>query len=108
MSDGGLVTIVFTDLVDSTAIAARLGPDAADELRRAHFAALRSVLVEHGGTEVKNTGDGLMLAFTRPSDAAACAVAMQQASGRAGRRRGQDVAMRVGIAVGEAVAEDGD
>ena len=52
-------TFLFTDLVDSTAIASRLGPDAAEDLRQAHFAILRAAAAGTGGIEIKSTGDGL-------------------------------------------------
>ena len=58
-----IVTVVFTDLVGSTAMAARLGPDATETLRREHFACLRAGIAGHGGREVKNLGDGLMVVF---------------------------------------------
>ena len=54
------VTLVFTDLVGSTELLSRLGPEAAEVLRREHFGLLRSSLAENHGTEVKNTGDGMM------------------------------------------------
>ncbi|MDX6717721.1 MAG: hypothetical protein QOH30_4279 [Baekduia sp.] len=105
----GLVTVLFTDLVDSTRLASELGPAAADELRRAHFQSLREVIATHEGREVKNTGDGLMVAFDRPSDGAACAVDLQRRTERLGRHHpDRRVAIRIGLAVGEATAEDGD
>ena len=58
-----MVAILFTDLVGSTALFDRRGDEAADVLRREHFAALRGVVDDHGGREVKSTGDGLMVAF---------------------------------------------
>ncbi len=48
-------------------------PDAADEVRREHFAILRQALAEAGGTEVKHLGDGLMAVFASASAALACA-----------------------------------
>ena len=62
-------TFVFTDLVDSTATAARLGPDGAEELRQTHFRLLRGAIAGSGGTEVKNLGDGLMVMYSSPSRA---------------------------------------
>ena len=53
------VTVVFTDLVGSTELASRLGHDAYEALRQGHFAALRTAVAQHGGSEVKTTGDGL-------------------------------------------------
>ncbi|MEY2422074.1 MAG: hypothetical protein QOI95_2141 [Acidimicrobiaceae bacterium] len=105
----GVVTILFTDLVDSTRLASELGPAAADDLRRNHFQSLREVIASHDGREVKNTGDGLMVAFDRPSDGAACAVGLQRRTERFARHHpGGRVAIRVGLAVGEATNEDDD
>ncbi|HZQ56988.1 MAG TPA: AAA family ATPase [Acidimicrobiales bacterium] len=103
-----MVSVVFTDLVDSTAIASRLGPDAAEALRQAHFGLLRAAVGAAGGTEVKNLGDGLMVVFTSPSRAVACAVGMQQALERHNRRADEPLLVRIGIATGEATEEDGD
>ena len=101
-------TLVFTDLVDSTATAARLGPVAAEELRLKHFGLLRGAIAASGGTEVKNLGDGLMVAFSSPSRALACAVGMQQAIEHHNRAGGEQLGLRIGIATGEASEEDGD
>ena len=97
--------MLFTDLVGSTEMVARLGEERAEELRHAHFAALREGIREHGGTEVKNLGDGLMVAFDSASDGVACAVAMQHALQRQSRRVGEPMAMRVGVGAGEATQE---
>ena len=60
MRTAASVSVLFTDLVGSTAMAAELGADGAEELRRTHFGLLREAADEHGGREVKNLGDGLM------------------------------------------------
>ena len=103
-----VVTVLFTDLVGSTALATRLEPDAADRLRQEHFVLLREAVAAHGGEEVKNLGDGLMVAFPLASAALACAEAMQQAIARANDRAAEPVAVRIGIAHGEVTDEDGD
>ena len=72
------ITVLFTDIVGSTKLASSLYPDDADEVRRGHFSILRQAVAEANGIEVKNLGDGLMVAFTSPSSALSCAVAMQQ------------------------------
>src|SRR4051812_41145614 len=84
-SKGGLsvsssvtATFVFTDLVDSTATAARLGPEAAEELRQTHFRLLRGAVAGSGGTEVKNLGDGLMVMYSSPSRALSGAAGGEQ------------------------------
>jgi adenylate cyclase len=65
MSSGGLetVTIMITDLMGSTALESRVGPVVSEKLREGHFGLLREVIAKAGGREVKNTGDGLMVAF---------------------------------------------
>ena len=102
------VTVLFTDMVDSTALASTLAPNVADELRRAHFAILRQAVAEAGGTEVKHLGDGLMVVFGAPSAALSCAVAMQQGIDRDNRGRERPVGLRVGLSGGEVSREDDD
>ncbi len=110
MGVSGLITILFTDLVGSTAHASTVGDPAADELRRDHFASLREAVVGTGGTEVKTIGDALMVSYTGASDALTGATTMQRAVERHNRRLtdGQAIAMRVGISAGDASFEDGD
>jgi Adenylate and Guanylate cyclase catalytic domain len=102
----GLVAVLFTDLVSSTELMARLGQRSFDELRRRHFAALAGAVTAYGGEEVKNTGDGVMAVFPSATQAVDAAVAMQRAT----LRHGGPVAltMRVGVAVGDATLEAGD
>src|SRR5581483_12403504 len=76
---GGVVAILFTDLVGSTELLDRLGDDAAEQLRRTHFSLLRQAAAETDGAEVKSLGDGLMLTFASPVQAVACAIGMQRA-----------------------------
>lgn len=57
------VTILFTDLIRSTELSERLGAEGALEMRRTHFRLLRDAVAAHGGQEVKNLGDGLMVVF---------------------------------------------
>ncbi len=102
------VTLVFTDLVGSTAIGTSLHPDETERLRQTHFAILRKAVVATGGNEVKNLGDGLMVAFSSPSRALACAIAMQQGIDRHNRRAEVLLAVRIGIAGGEVTEDEGD
>src|ERR1039457_1647791 len=98
----------MTDLVGSTAIADRLGPAAAEDLRREHFELLRRALQLTGGRELKNLGDGLVVVFQSASQALACAVEMQQAVEARNRRAEEQLGVRIGVSLGEAWAEDED
>jgi class 3 adenylate cyclase len=100
-----LVTILFTDITDSTALTQRLGDAKAQELLRAHNAIVREALAAHGGSEIKHTGDGIMASFPTASGALECAVAIQ----RAVEERSQpDLQIHVGVNAGEPVAEERD
>jgi class 3 adenylate cyclase len=103
-----MVVILMTDLVDSTAMADRLGPAAAEELRTEHFELLRGSLERTAGREVKNLGDGLMVAFDSAAQSLACAVEMQQALDARNRRAEERLGVRIGVSLGDATAEDGD
>jgi class 3 adenylate cyclase len=97
-------TFLFTDVVGSTALLDRLGDHVAHAFRRRHFALLRGAIREHGGTEVKSLGDGLMVAFTDARSAVTCAMAMQRAVALCG----DPMTLRIGIDMGEAVREQDD
>ena len=101
-SPGGVVALLFTDLVRSTELLTRLGDDAADELRRRHFAGLRQAVAVSGGEEVKSLGDGLMVSFTSPVAALSCALSMQASV------EGSGLELRVGVHAGEPIREESD
>jgi class 3 adenylate cyclase/tetratricopeptide (TPR) repeat protein len=102
------VSVLFTDLVGSTDLASRLGPARWDPLLRRHLEDLDDALQRVGGTMVKSAGDGIMAMLSSASAAVACAVAMQQGVELRNRRSDTPLAMRVGIAVGDAEEVDGD
>lgn len=108
MSASGLITILFTDLVGSTALSQQLGDHAADEVRREHFGQLRRVVQLTGGTEVKTIGDSLMVSYASASNAIAGAVAMQQRVHAHREQASLPIEMRVGISAGDATFETGD
>jgi DNA-binding SARP family transcriptional activator/DNA-binding CsgD family transcriptional regulator len=98
------VTILFTDLVGSTSLFQRDGDEAAEVVLREHFAAQRRAVAEHGGREVKSTGDGLTVAFSSVVAAVRCAVDMQRAMANAPGK----LALRVGLDAGEPLADGED
>jgi len=75
-ADRVLATILFTDLVDSTAILGRVGDAAWRTLIVEHNARLRRQLDLHRGREVMTTGDGFLAIFDSPDRAVRCAAAM--------------------------------
>jgi class 3 adenylate cyclase/DNA-binding SARP family transcriptional activator/tetratricopeptide (TPR) repeat protein len=104
----GTVTLLFTDQVGSTEALQRLGDEEGERLRRAHFGLLREAAAMHGGEEVKNLGDGLMVAFVSAVDAVACAIAIQQTVHRAHASGELAFAVRTGLNVGEPIHDEGD
>jgi class 3 adenylate cyclase len=90
-----LVTLLFTDLVDSTAMAKRLGDVAWRDVLSAHYEAARVALERHHGHEVNTTGDGLLATFDGPAAALRCAAAVGRAAGREGLQ------IRASVHIGE-------
>ena len=84
------VSVLFTDLVDSTAILNHDGADRSEAVRKSHFGALRHAIRRCRGEEIKTTGDGLMVVFRSALDAVDCAVAMQRAVARLRREEPLD------------------
>lgn len=91
-----LLTVLFTDIVDATGHAARLGDARWRDLLADHDAQVRTQLARFGGREVKTVGDGFLATFDGPpSRALRCALAIT----RAARELGVEV--RVGMHTGE-------
>lgn len=107
-SASGLVTILFTDLVGSTRLLQQVGEDLAEEMRRVHFSLLRESVAAHRGREVKNLGDGLMVAFPSVLDAVRCAVAVQKAASRHNDEGERPLLLRIGLHAGEPFRDEDD
>ena len=102
-------TVLFTDLVGSTALRSRIGEEAADQLRVKHDALISDAIVVNRGLVVKHTGDGVMATFSAAVDAVAAAVAIQQAVDGHNRRSADErMEVRVGISVGDVTFEGDD
>ncbi len=93
--DRVLRTILFTDIVDSTSTAARLGDARWREVLDAHDAAVRREIARFRGTEVSTTGDGFLVSFDGPATAIRCAHTIIDAVAAMG------VHVRAGIHTGE-------
>jgi class 3 adenylate cyclase len=107
--DGGTMTIVFSDIEQSTRRAVELGDEQWLELLGFHNALIRRHVERHGGYEVKSQGDGFMLAFPSARAALLCAIDVMRALEAHGKSRPTDaLRVRVGMHTGEAIIEDGD
>lgn len=90
-----LATIVFTDIVGSTATLQRVGDQAWRELMSRHNTRMREELNTYRGREVKTTGDGMLAVFDSASRAIRCAAAMARSAS------GLGLSIRVGVHTGE-------
>jgi len=90
-----LATVLFTDIVGSTAAAARLGDVRWRQALAEHHAIVRSAVERFGGREVDMAGDGVLATFDGPARAIRCAQTVQLAS----KPLGLDV--RAGVHTGE-------
>lgn len=109
ISEPATRTIVFTDMVDSTARLDELGDEAGMETMREHNRIVRRLLDDHRGRVVKNTGDGFMLVFNSTSDAIRFSISFQQELTRYSLDNPLNaLRVRIGINAGEPVSEDGD
>jgi len=72
-----LATVLFTDIVDSTRLASRLGDRRWRELLNTHDEVARQMVEEWGGRLVQTTGDGILATFDGPGRGIGCAAALK-------------------------------
>jgi class 3 adenylate cyclase len=99
--DRVLATVLFTDIVGSTAKAAELGDARWRELLREHHTLIRRLLERFQGVELDTTGDGFFARFDGPARAVRCACAMSTAV------RDLGLEIRAGLHTGECEIMDG-
>jgi class 3 adenylate cyclase len=90
-----LATVLFTDIVGSTATAAELGDRRWRELLEQHHARIRRELARFRGSEIDTAGDGFFARFDGPARAIRCATAIREAVGELG------LEIRAGVHTGE-------
>ena len=95
-------TFLFTDIVRSTDLIAAIGDDAWQGVLRWHDQALRAVIAEHGGEEIRHQGDGLVVSFAEPRRAIECAIAIQRRLADHRRTQGFAPGVRIGVHRAEA------
>jgi class 3 adenylate cyclase len=99
--DKVLATVLFSDIVGSTARAAELGDARWRELLTAHHARIRRQLARFRGVELDTAGDGFFARFDGPARAIRCALAIRDAVREVG------LEVRLGLHTGECEVLDG-
>jgi class 3 adenylate cyclase len=97
-----LASVLFTDVVDSTALASRMGDRAWTGMLERHHETAGALIAGHGGEVVKSLGDGLLAVFSGPAQAVRCAREVIEDA----RTAGLDI--RTGVHVGEIERRQGD
>lgn len=110
MAPDGTVTVLFSDIANSTALNERLGDGRWLTVLEAHNRIVLRQVERRDGHVVKTQGDGFMVAFADPGDAVRAGLGIQRAigAGRNRRLRRERVAVRIGMHVGVVVPRDGD
>ena len=107
--DGGTLTIVFSDIEDSTSRSAELGDAAWMEVLNVHNAIIRRQVARFRGNEVKSQGDGFMLVFASARAAVDAMIETQRALESWARSQPTSaVRVRVGIHTGEVIRVQDD
>jgi len=103
----GLVTLLFTDMVGSTALKQQLGDYGGAQLIEQHHALVRSTLKEFSdGEELSTAGDSFFLVFATPSTAVKFSVVLQQRLRELSRRSSVAVQDRMGLHLGEVLIQE--
>jgi class 3 adenylate cyclase len=97
-----LVTVLYTDIVGSTARAVAMGDETWSTLLSVHHSAIRDAVERHDGTLIKTMGDGVLATFDRPTLAVRCALAICRHADEEG------VQVRAGVHAGECEVTDDD
>ncbi len=93
---------MFTDIVESTEFVRRVGDEKGRAAIRDLDQQVASLAADHGGRVVKNLGDGSLVSFGSNASAIFFGLAVQDKS------QGEPLRLRVGMAAGEPIQEDGD
>jgi class 3 adenylate cyclase len=105
----GTITIMFTDIEDSTAKSERLGNSRWNAILQEHNNIVEEQVSNHGGYKVKSLGDGYMIVFRSALDAVRCAIAIQQRIGLFNTQGGHPyIGVRIGLHTGEPIRDVDD
>ena len=97
-----LAAIMFTDIAGYTALSAK-DSTKASKLLTTQRHTLKPIVEKHGGSWMKEIGDGLLLTFDSATSAVECSIAIQEST-----KDIEDLNLRIGIHEGEVIKQDGD
>jgi class 3 adenylate cyclase len=108
----GTVTILFSDIENSTSLNSELGDERWVRLLASHDKLLHTYVEKHRGQVVKNQGDGYMVVFSAPDLAVGAALDIQRALSAKRQRnrhlRRTPIRVRIGLHTGTAIEREGD
>jgi WD40 repeat protein/class 3 adenylate cyclase/tRNA A-37 threonylcarbamoyl transferase component Bud32 len=105
----GLLTLLFTDVVDSTKLKQTIGEREGVAAIERHHAAIRELLGQFSeGEEIETAGDSFFIVFTKPSDAVKFSLLVQARLRELAAETGRLVLDRIGIHVGEVWIREND
>lgn len=97
-----ILAVMFTDIVDSTALASHLGNQAMKAVRHQHFTRVRDAIKAHHGFEIKTIGDSFMATYKTVGDGLDCALDVLRNTGH------QEIKIRASLHVGPVEVEEND
>jgi pilus assembly protein CpaF len=105
----GTVTIMFTDVEDSTKLLSTRGFTESHEIMKAYETIIDEQVADHAGRRIKALGDGFMISFGSTRHGVECALAIQEAFAEYAKQHPErKIRIRIGLNTGEVVEEGGD
>ncbi|HXN92711.1 MAG TPA: ATPase, T2SS/T4P/T4SS family [Candidatus Sulfotelmatobacter sp.] len=105
----GTVTIMFTDVEESTRLLSTRGFTASHEIMKAYETIIDDKVSQHAGRRIKGLGDGFMISFGSARHGVECALDIQQAIAAYSKQNPERrLKIRIGLNTGEVVEEGGD
>ena len=105
----GTVTIMFTDVEESTRLLSTRGFTESHEIMKAYETIIDEKIADHAGRRIKGLGDGYMISFGSVRHGVECALDIQQAIAEYSKQNPErKIKIRIGLNTGEVVEEAGD
>jgi class 3 adenylate cyclase/tetratricopeptide (TPR) repeat protein len=105
----GTVTIMFTDVEDSTKLLSTRGFTESHDIMKAYETIIDETVADHAGRRIKALGDGFMISFGSARHGVECALAIQEAITEYSKQHPErKIRIRIGLNTGEVVEEAGD